>query len=384
MHTFWLTLFSVIAALWIFLGGRAVVGMRRLPDLASLTPAADEKCPGISVLFAARDEQEKLPAALQTLLALDYPQYEVVAVNDRSQDATPQILDEFARTSKRLKAVHITELPSGWLGKPHGLQTAYEHAAGEWLVFTDADAHFAPSLLRRAVALAQQRGWDHLTLLAGIEMRGLWEKVAIGYFGVGFVLGQQPWRADQPDSPYYMGVGAFQLIRRSTYEAVGTHRRLALEVIDDMKLGKLVKRGGFRSGVAVGSELVRVHWHHGLRSLARGVTKNMFAGCGFNAGVALAGVLSVFSLSILPFLGVAFGTSWTRLLAGVAAAAAIVVHELLTLRTPAYPLSGLMHPIGAALFCYMLVRSTVVTLWRGGIVWRDTFYPLRELKGGLV
>lgn len=94
------------------------------------------------MIFAARDEQEKLPAALATLVSIDYPQLEIIAVDDRSSDATPQILDDFAAQHPQLKVVHVRELPKGWLGKPHALQKGYELSTGELLVFTDADVKF--------------------------------------------------------------------------------------------------------------------------------------------------------------------------------------------------------------------------------------------------
>ena len=358
--------------------------MSRLPRIADVTPLNNEACPPVSIVLAARDEAEKLPRALKTLLGQDYPRFEVVAADDRSKDATGQVLDEFARTSKALKVVHIAELPPGWLGKPHALQRAYEQSSGDWLVFTDADVHFAPDLLRRAMALAQERNLDHLTLLAEVEMQGFWETTAVSYFGLGFVFGQEPWQISKRNSRRYIGVGAFQLLRRSVYEAIGTHRRLALEVIDDMKLGKLVKFGGFRSQVAFSGERLRVRWHHGLGNIIRGVTKNMFAACGFRLSMALAGIAAVFALSILPFFGLLFAVGAPRVLAGLAAAAAITLHAVLISTTRTSLLYALTHPLGATIFCYMMARSTVVTLWRGGVEWRGTFYPLAQLRKGLV
>lgn len=133
------------------------MGMSRLPWLAEVVPLSSPDAPLLSIIFAARDEAEKLPAALATLLAQDYPNYEVIAVNDRSQDQTPAILHQFERISQNLKVINIGQLPPGWLGKPHALVAGFERSRGEWIVFTDADVHFAPDVLRRAVALAQQR-----------------------------------------------------------------------------------------------------------------------------------------------------------------------------------------------------------------------------------
>ena len=384
MHIFWIGLFGLIASLWIVQGIRAGIGMARLPWLSEVPPLSSSSAPPVSIIFAARDEAEKLPAAIQTLLAQDYPQFEVVAVNDRSQDRTPEILHDFERVNQKLKVIDIAELPAGWLGKPHALVAGFEQSQGEWLVFTDADVHFAPEVLRRAVALATQRRWDHLSLLAAVEMRGFWEKTAISYFGLGFVFGNEPWQASNPRSGRYVGVGAFQLVRRAAYEASGGHSRLRMDVIEDMKLGKLMKLSGFRSGVAVAQDMVRVRWHSGVGNVIRGVTKNMFAAVHYNAFFAAAAMLLALMMSVLPFFALAFASGWARVFAGIAVGAAVLVHGGIVWSTEASPLYGLTHPLGAVLFCWMLARSAIATLWRGGVVWRDTFYPLDELRKGLV
>jgi hypothetical protein len=384
LHFFWTAFFGLVASLWILQGTRAAFGMGRLPWLSNSPPMAAGAAPPVSVIFAARDEAEKLPGALETLLAQDYPQFEIVAVNDRSQDRTRAILREFEPAHPNLKVLDVTELPPGWLGKPHALVAGFEQSRGEWIVFTDADVHFAPDVLSRAVGLAQQRGWDHLTLLASMQMRGFWEITAITYFGLGFVFGTEPWLTSNPRSGRYVGVGAFQLVRRSAYEACGGHRRLRMDVIEDMKLGKLIKRAGFRSGVAVAQDLVRVRWQSGIRNVIRGVTKNLFAACHFNVAVALGAMALPIAMSVLPFLGLAFGTGWARVFAAIAAGAAVLIQAAMVWPTEASSLYGLTHPLGALIFCWMLARSAAATLWRGGVVWRDTFYPLEELRKGMV
>jgi glycosyltransferase involved in cell wall biosynthesis len=318
------------------------------------------------------------------MLAQDYPNFEVVAVNDRSTDRTPAILREFERSNRKLIVADVSDLPSGWLGKPHALVAGVEKSHGEWLVFTDADVHFAPDVLRRAIALATERNWDHLTLLTAVEMRGFWETTAISYFGLGFVFGNEPWLAANPRSARYVGIGAFQMVRRSAYEKSGGHARLRMDVIEDMKLGKLIKMAGARSGVAVAQDLVRVRWHSGVQNVIRGVTKNMFAAVHYNPFFAVGAIALSVVMSVLPFFGLAFGSGWVRLLAGTAAGAAVLIHSAMIWSTEASPLFGLTHPLGALLFCWMVARSAIATLWRGGVVWRDTFYPLDELRNGMV
>ena len=384
LHLLGLVLFGFIASFWILHGLRVAYGLLHLPWVKDFSPANDADCPRISLIFAARDEEEKLPAALATLGAIDYPLLEIVGVDDRSQDATGRILDDFARMQDRFRAVHVTQLPAGWLGKPHALQRAYEASTGEWLLFTDADVRFAPDVLRRAVAIVKQRNLDHLTLFGDVEMVGFWETVLITFFGLAFHISNDPYRVSNPHSRAYVGIGAFQLMRRSAYEACGTHRRLAMEVVDDMKLGKLVKQAGLRTCVGVAQESVVVRWHAGLGNLIRGVTKNFFAALGYNLPFVAVAICGMLLMNVAPFVVVIFGHGWVRVLAGVAVVIALCFHVGVNVAARVSPLYALTHPIGAILFSYMLLRSTVVTLWRGGVEWRGTFYPLEELRRGVV
>jgi glycosyltransferase involved in cell wall biosynthesis len=377
-------LLGCIAFGWLTYGVRTALGGYWLPRIEDTPPAADSACPSISLLFGARDEAEKLPEALATLAALDYPRLEIIAVDDRSEDTTGRLLDDFAAAQPRARVVHVRELPPGWLGKPHALQRAYEASRSEWLLFTDADVQFSPQVLRRAIALAGQMGLDHLTLAPEIEMVGFWEKVIIPFFSLGFHLRFDPYRVSDPRSRRFAGIGAFQLVRRSAYEAAGTHRRLAMEVLDDMKLGKIVKQAGFRSAVALAISSLSVRWHAGPGNIVRGVTKNFFAGANYSVAVVALQFFGMLAMNLLPFAEVAWGTGWARVFAGAAVFVILGFHAGVAVVLRTSPFYALTHPLGAVILSYMLLRSTVVTLWRGGVEWRGTFYALDELKRGLV
>lgn len=384
MHVFGLVVFGVIACFWVFHGLRVAYGVLHLPWVKDFPPAEDEDCPRISLLFAARNEEEKLPAALTTLESIDYPNLEIIAVDDRSQDSTGRILDDFACRHSRLRVVHISTLPGGWLGKPHALQKAYEGSSGDWLLFTDADVRFAPDVLRRAAAIAKQRNLDHLTLFGDVEMVGFWEKALITFFGLAFYIVTDPYRVSNPHSRAYVGVGAFQLIKRSAYEACGTHRRLAMEVVDDIKLGKLVKQRRFRTCIGIAQDTVAVRWHAGLGNLVRGVTKNFFAALGYSLPLVILATAGLLVMNVLPFCGLIFGHGWVRILAGIAVVIALSFHVGVDVVMRVSPWYAVTHPLGAILLSYMLLRSTVVTLRQGGVTWRDTFYSLEELRRGVV
>ncbi len=384
MHIFWAVLLGLIAFLWTIQSIQIARGIGLVPHLKDVVPADGPNLPKISILVAARDEARKLPQALASFLALDYPDYEVVAVNDRSTDGTRKILDAAACEHPNLKVVHIESLPHGWLGKPHALQQAYEHSTGEWLVFTDADVHFAPDVLRRAIAVTLANRWDHLTLLGRAEMFRFFEKIAMTFFGFGFVIGTKPWQAHNPKSRGYLGVGAFQMLRRGCYEAIGTHRKLRMEVIDDMKLGKLVKEAGFCSGAARAGESVSVHWHDGVRNMVRGTTKNFFATSGFSVSRTLFRMFGLLLMCVLPVCALPLTHGLALVFDVIAVALPVIAHGEAAREFGASRLWGLSLPIGALIFVWMLGRSMIVTLRQGGIEWRGTFYPLKDLKSGVV
>jgi glycosyltransferase involved in cell wall biosynthesis len=384
MHLFGMVFFGLIAFCWLAYGSKVAYGAARLPWLKDYPPAPDVECPSVSLIFAARDEEQKLAAALATLIAIDYPNLEIIAVDDRSTDATPLILDEFAAAHHRLKVVLVRELPTGWLGKPHALLQAYRASSGEYLVFTDADVKFQPDVLRRVVTLLRERRLDHLSLTCDVERSNFWDTVLLTFFGMGFLFATDPYQVSNPNSRSYAGIGAFQIIKRSAYESLGTHRRLAMEVVDDMKLGKLVKRAGFRSGLAVAQNAVCVEWHLGMGNLIRGLEKNFFAAAQYSPIVATGQILALLIFNVLPFAGLLLGHGWVRLFCAIAVFVGLSFHAGVDIVMRVSPLYCLTLPLGAVLFVFILLRSTAVTLYQGGIFWRGTFYPLDELRRGSI
>jgi len=384
MHNIWVALLGILAFLWVIAAVRIIAGISKMPRLANSNLLPDADCPSVSILVSARDEAEGLPRCLTALLAQDYPCYEVIVVNDRSRDATAQILDQFARENENLKVIHVRELPKGWLGKSYAMVTAYQHATGEWLVFTDADVRFGPDLLRRSLGLVKSKQRDHLSVLFFMDLVGFWEKTAIGWWFLSTISWLEPWRVSNPKSRRYFGSGAFQLLRRTAYEGIGTHQRLAMEVVEDIKLGKLVKQRGFRSAVALTGDMVRLRWYQGLSDIINGLTKNTFPACDYNLGILALNLSLLFTFHLLPYLVLVFARGLPQALAGVSALVILIVRFYTDryFRIPA--LYAFTNPLGAALFFYLLLRSAFLIRRRGGVVWRDTFYPLDELRRGVV
>lgn len=385
-------LVALLSLFWVINGARLLLGMRNLPRLAPDDPTPpDASFPTLSVILAARDEAERIEAAVKSLLEQDYARFEVIAVNDRSRDDTGDRLRALASRSPRdgrgyplLRLIEVTELPNGWLGKTHALWLGSRMATGEWLLFTDADVHFERGALRRAMTFAIARGADHLVVLPKMELRGFWEKSFYCYLALLFLSRFRPWRVREPKSRTFVGVGAFNLIRRSAYEAVGTHQALKLDVIDDMKLGKLVKRHGGKQEAVGGNGLIRVRWQVGLKGMIRGLEKNAFAGADYRLWMVLLAIPMLPLISVVPFLSLLFPIGWWRLLALPTWAMIALPYYAFGRGHDIHWWHFLSHPVAALLFLYAFVRSAYVILRRGGVEWRGTFYPLDELRRNLV
>src|SRR5262249_25363516 len=160
-------------------------------------------------------------AAMRSLLALDYPNLEIIGVDDRSRDRTGEVLDRLARDDERLTVVHIDELPAGWLGKCHALHVGASRARGEYLLFTDRDVIFARQALRPAVAYVADRRLDHLCLNPTLIAGGFWERALVACFGMLFFAAFRPWLIPTRFRGAYCGIGAFNLVRSDVYRAVG-------------------------------------------------------------------------------------------------------------------------------------------------------------------
>ncbi len=369
--------------IWIY--GFVQLGLRRgtISQLSELsTDPPPDGWPSVSVIFAARDEAGSVGRAARTMLSQDYPTLRVIAIDDRSKDGTSEILDTIAAEDSRLIVVHVHELPEGWLGKCHALQRGAELAGPHdaWLLFTDADVMFAPGSIKRAVGYALKEGLDHLTLSPDVPTEFFVERVFMTMFCLAFMLYAPPWRLTNPGKKAALGVGAFNLVRTVAFEAVGGFRNIRLSIDDDMKLGQILKFAGYRNGFLSGKGEVRVRWHVGARNMILGLEKNFFAGIDYRPAMIPISILGIITASMLPFVGLFLGPGWVRIgsIAGIASACGIIALTRRQSRLAWY--HALFLPLGGFLFIFALLRSTCLTLKRGGVSWRGHLYPLALLK----
>ena len=381
----------ILALAWFSRILDAALGMPSVADVSlpewDRNPVVPSGNPRVSVIVPARNEEATIEQALQTLLSLDYDNYEVIAVNDRSTDRTGEIIERIVAVGSghsKLRVIHHNELPPGWLGKTHAMWTAANLATGEWLLFTDADVHFKPDSLRRALAYAESEPADHVVLFPRMIMKRPGEYMMIAFFQTMFMFGHRPWKVADPSTDDHMGVGAFNLVRRRVYDAVGTYQALRMEVLDDMKLGKVVKNAGFAQRNVFGGDLISIRWGHGAFGIVNNLTKNFFAVLSFQLWRTLLSVLGLAFLNFGPFLGIWFAHGWARLPYAIALGSLFLIYIGISWRSSVPAYYFLLHPVSSAMFIYTLLRSMFLTLWNDGIVWRGTKYPLEELRKGMV
>jgi len=381
---------TILALAWFSRIVDAALGMPSVADIArpewDRNPVTPQGEPRVSIIVPARNEEEHIRETLTRLLALEYSNYEIVAVNDRSTDRTGVLMEEVAAAQAhgRLKVIQIKDLPNGWLGKTHAMWMASQQTTGAWLLFTDADVLFKPDTLRRAIGYGESSRTDHLILFPRMIMRRPGERMMMAFFLTLFIFGHRIWKVCDPKARDYIGVGAFNLVRRSVYDAVGTYRALRMEILDDMKLGKIVKAAGFVQRGVFGEDLISLRWAKGVFGIVDNLTKNFFALLSFQWWRTLGSIFAVAFLNLGPFFGVWLAHGWARAPYAVALVSIFLIYCGMSSRSAVRPYYFLLHSISTSLFMYILLRSMLHTLWNDGVVWRGTRYPLEELRKGLV
>lgn len=352
---------------------------RQLAPLTGEPPLEGTALPRVSIVIAGRNEERDIERGIDSLLALDYPALELIAVDDRSTDRTGEILDHRAAADPRLKVVHVTELPPHWLGKNHAMHLGAAQATGDYLLFTDADCVFDPSAVRRGVGYLERTGFDHLCLLPECRMPSWLLEAFVTTFSIFFTIYLRPWEAKDPQSSAFCGVGAFNLIRRATYQAIGGHEPIRMRPDDDIMLGKLLKKHGFRQDVMLGRGSVWVPWYATVDELIVGLEKNAFAGVDYSLAMVFGGTTAMFLLNVWPFVGACLPLGWAQLLYALAAGLLLVNFVATAVNGGTRWWLAPLFPVAVMLFIYIQFRATFLTYWNGGIRWRDTLYPLDEL-----
>lgn len=370
-----------LAALWCVRTRALVQRIGEVPDLSEVQwDLCPTRAPGLIVVVPARDEEETLGPAMETLLAQEYPWLRIIGVDDRSTDGTGALLEALAADHPdRMSVLHLAELPEGWIAKSFAMEAVTAQSQSEYLLFTDADVWMSPSLLRRALAYAEMTEADHLVVYPTLVTKGWGERVVVSFLQQMALWFARPWRV--PDSRARwdaLGTGAFNLVRREAWEELGGWGPQRLAVVEDLTLARRFRAAGMRQRLVFAPGLVLVHWAPGALGVVRGLSKNFFALVNFRLSFFLVLVL----LPVLLFLGPLAGLAWLpTVLPGLLGVACIAVSYQTMAEVTAVPARFAWSvPLGVGAVLWAMLRSAAVTLWRRGVLWRETFYPLRELR----
>ncbi|MEO6983577.1 MAG: glycosyltransferase [Edaphobacter sp.] len=376
----WLT-----ALAWLWKAIAATCGLPRIPNL--LLPRFDRSPagnPSITIIVPARNEATDIAATLNSLLAQDYPNLRILAIDDRSTDQTGAIMTTLAAAhSAKLQALHVKDLPPNWLGKTHAMALAAHHAIDthhpDYLLFTDADIFFHPEAIRRSLAQAVATQADHFVTFPTPIIKTIGEGMLLGYLQIMGLWATRPWRVADPRATRdAVGIGAFNLLRTPAYQQLGGFDAIRMEILEDLTLARKVKLEGLRQRVAIAPGMVSLHWASGALGIIDTMTKNLFAIFRFRTSLLLLACIALILFCIAPVAFLAIpGTRLPAILTFASITGIYILSSRYSLISPWY---AALFPAGAALFLYSLLRSTFTTLRHGGVTWRGTFYPLTDLR----
>lgn len=355
-------------------------GFKHIKNLVLQPSLVTEKAPMVSIVFSALNEEEDLESSLLSMLNLDYPQLEIIAINDRSSDRTGSILENISKRFSNLHVIHVTKLPDNWLGKNHALYLGAKKARGEWLLFTDADVLMDSALLKKAMSYVSEQQIDHLTIYEKHTNQSFWLKVLLLGFYLPYSLRVKPWRIRYKWSKKYLGHGAFNLVRKTAYEAINGHQAIAMECVDDMELGNFLKKNGYKQDTVNGREYIKREWYSSLTSMINGLSKNSFAYFKYSFLIVSCNVFFGFLYYFWPLIMVVSSSGW---LFWVNVFNIFLTLCFTTLVANQFELKKtyiLLYPLGVFLLLYAVCRSVFLTYYHQGVYWRDTYYSLNKLR----
>lgn len=371
----------VTSILWVLGFGYILTQLFAVPRISDVDAPTPTSFPSLSVLVPARNEADAIEPALRSLLAQDYPNLEVIAIDDRSTDETGTIMDRLSDEYEHLRVLHIETLPEGWLGKTHALREGYAQTTGDWVLMTDADVCYEPGALRSIMAVALHDDLDQISCLPHMHNSGILHEVA--YDGwVTVVMGALDQRGVRdPASDDYAAFGAFNMVRRDVFDQTEGFSWLRMDIADDMGTAKMMSEHGAQQGFYFALDELELAWYASLRDMIDGLEKNgiaVLAHYNYLRGVALPLVWG------LIFFGPVVGLflPWTPVqavsLSAVGLSIPFNVASALRLRRPIS--TYLFSFFGVWCMMYALLRSTYACARRGGVAWRGTVYPVDQLR----
>jgi chlorobactene glucosyltransferase len=354
-----------------------------------VTPAPPpQHAPLISICIPARNEENNIRSCVEAALAQDYPNIEVIVLDDRSTDATLTQLQEIASRDSSLLPISGADLPDGWAGKPHALYQAAAVARGEWLCFVDADTFLRPGAISSCYVKALETEADLFTVMTEQVLGSFWEKVVMPLVMTALSVGFSPRKVNDPTRRDAVANGQFILIKRSVYDAIGGHETVKDQIVEDKAISELVKWNGHRLIVADGMQVVRTRMYTSLPTMWEGWTKNIYLGLRDHVAMlflgafgASLGLIAALFLPLWPLLGLFWYANGGGLMA-----LAVIIESLLVWGYLIYfraliahkmnisPWYALTTPLGAGIFAAMMLTSAWKVISGQGVTWRGRTY----------
>lgn len=346
------------------------------------------QAPLISVCIPARNEERNIRGCVEAMLAQDYPNLEVIIVDDRSTDATPEILRQLSARNDRLRIISGSDLPEGWAGKPHALHQASKATRGEWLCFVDADTLSTQQALSSCYDKAIQTNADMFTIMTFQVMETFWEKVVMPLVMTALSVGFSPRKVNDPKSRNAIANGQFIMIKRSIYHAIGGHESVKDQIVEDKAIAEQVKWSGYRLILANGYAVARTRMYTSLAEMWEGWTKNIYLGLRDQPNLLLLGafgavvaLITALFLPVWPVLGVSWYLQGGGWLAGTVIAKSLILWTfLIYVRARASKAMGISSwyafttPLGSAVFAAMMLISAWKVLSGKGVTWKGRTY----------
>ena len=380
---------SILALGWLWQAMAALRGVPTLPDLtragAVVPDLSSSGGPDVTVIVPACNEEESIEATLRSLLASTGVRLQIVAVNDRSTDATGARMDAVAAEARaaggphRLEVIHNRELPEGWLGKPHAMNLALKRATAPWLLLTDGDVVFHPQALELSVRYAEAQQADHVVLILTLILNTTGERAMLAAMNALANWNIRLWKVADPKAKDSFGAGGFNLVRREAFERLGGFEALRMQVVEDLCLAWKIKRAGYAQRVVLGPGLARIRWLDGPLGVVQLSEKNGFAIFRYRTWLALLACVGLAVDLVLPPAALAAG-GWTAVAGALTYAAIVLAYYASRRVTQVSPWLAVFFPPAAAVVLFAFLRSILLTVFRRGVKWRGTLYPLAELR----
>ena len=378
---------------WAGYGQALMAGRRKLLLMKRPPLPLKGEPPGVTILVPAKDEGSRIRTCIESCLKQDYPNFDVIAIDDRSTDNTGAVMDEIARSDSRLTVVHVTKPPqSGWTGKNNALHQGTKRASGEWLLFVDSDVVLEPQALDVAMGVVRRKQFDMLSLLPRIESHSFWEGLLIPLCGAAastmYMIALNN-KGHLPKQAF--ANGQFMLMSRRSYDTIGGHETVRDRYCEDVEIARLMKSHGMRPRVSWGNEYCSVRMYSSLGGIIRGWSRIYYAarvGSPWRVLMALAFLL-LCCFPVYPALAwgvwrtVHPSSTWHGLLGPLWLVTAISHLLLMTVYLGRmYQWSGnrrrhaLLFPVAGALLGYTLLRALRMCITRR-VEWRGTAYAHR-------